>query len=79
LGAFVSPARLLLILIGLLLHLQTHGVNLLCFEAKSLEQRLSRLLASTKAAEASAISVLLPAVNTESHSNASSLPLVPWI
>jgi len=68
-GAFASPARLLLILIVLLLclHLQTHGMNLLCFDAKSLEQRLTGLLVATKPAETGSISVLLSAVDTESH------------
>jgi hypothetical protein len=49
------------------LHLQTQGMNLLCFNTKSLEQRLTGLLVAAESAETGPIGVLLSAVDTEPH------------
>jgi len=70
LGAFASPAALLVIIAlrGLLrLHLQTHAVNLLRLNSQALQQLLTWLLIAAEATEASPIGVLLAAVDAESH------------
>ena len=68
-GAFRSPASLLIrVSLRLLrLHLQTNAMNLLGLDAEALEQLFSRLLVATETTEASAIRMLLAAVDAESH------------
>jgi hypothetical protein len=64
-----SPAALLIGVAGLLLllHLQPHGVNLLGFHPKALEQGLAGLLVAAEATEACTVGVLLAAIDAESH------------